>query len=488
MQSAGKTESRIMQFTPGQHIHFVGIGGAGLSAIARILLERGLTISGSDRTLNPQTTALARDGATIYEGHDAKNIQGADMVIISSAIKNNPEVQAAEAAGIPVYKRKDIMAALMEGKHVIAVAGTAGKTTTTAMIVHILRECGVDAGYIVGGVMLNTGTNAGNGRDDVFVIEADEYDNMFHGLRPNTIVLTNAEWDHPDFFPTEQAFMDSFMQFMSLLDANSGALIACADDPGALKLYGHKMARNGHTYGLSADRDDHYYAANVHTSADGHTQFDLYHVPERIIPEDQVMQTLPEADPTPKFIGSVRLALAGRHNVLNAVAALTTAQRIGVTFESAIHAIASFKGTGRRMEMRGEANGVIVIDDYAHHPTKIKATLEAVRMRYPDHQIWAVWQPHTYSRTQTLLADFLKAFDAADQVLITPIYAARETPIEGIDHQRVAAAVQHPGVRAVDSLDDAAKVLLSDVTAPAIILIMSAGDAPRIGEKFLAER
>ena len=217
-----------MTLTPGQHIHLVGIGGAGLSAIARILLGQGYTVSGSDRTPNTLTDALARDGATIYAGHDAANIAGADALIISSAVKpDQVEVAAAQANGIAVYKRADIMADLMRGKRVIAVAGTAGKTTTTAMITHILLETGKDPSYIIGGVLSTTGTNAGVGKGDAFVVEADEYDNMFLGLRPNIAVVTNVEWDHPDFFKTPEDMQRSFEQFVSLLPDDGTLLYAC---------------------------------------------------------------------------------------------------------------------------------------------------------------------------------------------------------------------------------------------------------------------
>ena len=252
-----------VKFVPGQRIHLVGIGGSGMSAIARILVERGFHVSGSDRNSNDLTEALARDGAIVHLGHDAAYVRGADMVLITSAVKDDHvEVVAAREAGIPVYKRQDVMAALMEGQKVIAVAGTKGKTTTTSMIVHILRECGADPSYIVGGVTGNTGTNAGVGKGEWFVVEADEYDNMFLGLRPDIAVITNIEWDHPDFFKTPEEMVELFRKFVGLLNKKSDyvysdRLIASADDPLVFSL-AQESFRAGHrvdTFGIGEQSD-----------------------------------------------------------------------------------------------------------------------------------------------------------------------------------------------------------------------------------------
>lgn len=479
-----------MQFTPElRHIHFVGIGGAGLSAIARVLMQRGYHVSGSDRTLSPVTQRLAEEGAIIYAGHDAANIRGADMVIISSAIHNNPEVEAAITSRIPVYKRRDIMAALMEGRHVVAVAGTHGKTTTTAMIVHLLSELGVNPGYIVGGMMHNTGTNAADGGGSVFVVEADEYDNMFHGLRPNTIVLTSVEWDHPDFFKTEAELFQSFDTFVGLLSRQTGALIACADDENTMRLFQRHEVPGSHTYGLEmalpSPNSSHYFAEHMRLNEKGETLFDVYVRAAEDRTEDL---PLPEAvKPLPEYLGTGRLMLAGQHNILNALAALIVAHRLGKTFSQALDALTTFRGTGRRFEVMGQADGVTVINDYAHHPTAIRAMLSAARNRYPDHQIWAVWQPHTYSRTLTLLDAYSRSFADADAVLVTPVYAAREATPEAFDPSSVSRAIRHPVVYAADSLENATELLLAEVESPAVVMIMSAGDAPRIGELFLAE-
>ncbi len=456
--------------TPGQHIHLVGIGGAGLSAIARILLGQGYTVSGSDRTLNALTEALAHDGATIYAGHAADNITGADALIVSSAIQpDQVEIAAALASAIPVYKRADIMADLMVGKRVIAVAGTAGKTTTTAMITHILLETGQDPSYIIGGVLSTTGTNAAVGQGDAFVIEADEYDNMFLGLRPNIAVVTNVEWDHPDFFKTPKAMIDSFERFVSLLP-DDGILIACADDWGARLVAEHWQERRSSfaaLYGI--DRADvTTCAVDVSPGADG-TSFVI---------------TLPDAA---DYFEQIRLDVPGRHNILNALGAVTATLN-DITLEEAAKALSTFKGTARRFELKGEVDGIAVIDDYAHHPAKIRATLEAARSRYPNRQIWAVWQPHTYSRTQALRDDFLAAFKDADHVLITEIYAAREQPIDGVNAADFAAQIDHPDARFTPTFADVVAALEAEVKPPAAVIIMSAGDATQISAEFLKRK
>lgn len=454
---------------PGQHIHLVGIGGSGLSAIARVLLHQGFYISGSDRMQNDQTRALAADGAVIYEGHDARHVEGAELVIISSAVPpDHVEVQAAQTRGIPVYKRSDIIADIMSGQEGIAVAGTHGKTTTTAMVTHILLETGQRPSYIIGGTLRSTGQNAGVGTGSAFVIEADEYDNMFHGLRPQTAILTSVEWDHPDFFPTPNDMMRSFSSFVALLPQD-GWLIACADDSSAVIFAENRLVAGMPvaTYGIH-NPQSHWRATNVRVTADGQSAFEVVH--------------------RRQVLASVRLQTPGRHNVLNALAAIIAAYTQGVPVAEAARALQSFRGTGRRFEVRGEVGGVIVIDDYAHHPTAIRVTLDAARGRYPGAVLWAVWQPHTFSRTQQLLEDYSHAFDAADHVRVTEIYAAREKPVAGVNGESVAAAIQHPDAKHVAGLEVLAEQLDREVIAPAVVLVMSAGDAPAVGKSLFEKR
>jgi UDP-N-acetylmuramate--alanine ligase len=458
----------VAYLIPGQHVHLVGIGGIGMSAIARVLLQQGFQISGSDRAANAQTEALARDGATIHVGHDAAHVAGAELVIISSAVPpDHVEVAAAGAAGIPVYKRSDIIADVMSGHVSIAVAGTHGKTTTTAMCIHVLIETGQRPSYILGGVLRATGQNAGIDTGRAFVIEADEYDNMFHGLRPQVAVVTNIEWDHPDFFKTPHDLMRSFSHFVSLLTPD-GLLISCADDTAAVIFAENRLVSGLPTVTYGINNPQAIWRGGNLRHNDGLLHFDVTR-------EGRVM-------------GTVALAVPGRHNVLNALAALAVADSQGVPFPYAAEALRSFAGTGRRFEVRGEAGGVIVVDDYAHHPTAIRVTLEAARQRYPGHQVWAVWQPHTYSRTQALLEEYAVAFGEADHVLVTDIYAAREQPIPGVTADEVVEAIQHPRKQHTPNLSDAVDVLDRGVTPPAVVLVMSAGDAPKIGAGLLERR
>jgi len=480
-----------MKFEPGQHIHLVGIGGSGMSAIARVLLEQGYTVSGSDRGSNELIDALARDGATIYKGHDASYIAGADILIITSAVKDDHmEVVAARAAGLPVYKRQDVMAALMEGKKVIAVAGTKGKTTTASMIVHILRECGQDPSYIVGGILGNTGTNAGVGQGEWFVVEADEYDNMFLGLRPDIAVITNIEWDHPDFFKTPEEMVEAFRQFVGLLPED-GILLGCGDDPSTLSIV-LESREKGHEHSFV-------YGLN-------HPQ-QIWQVP--IGPKDVVVESNGSMSFDFKVmfgrdLPRIKINLSGIHNVLNAVAAVAAVMMSAVNDIICIYdALSTFKPTARRFDLRADVGGIAVIDDYAHNPMSIRATLDAARQRYPDRELWAVWQPHTYSRAQALFGEFVTAFDAADHVLTTDIYAARENPIPGVNSAGIVKAINQraqadsPSLRSGEGVRgrgfarytpgfvDVVNVLRAEVKAPAVILIMSAGDAPQIGVDYL---
>lgn len=456
-----------MNLTPDLRLHIVGIGGTGMSAIARVLLERGYMLTGSDRSPGLLADALARDGVTVYIGHDAAQIAGADALLVTSAARSNPEIDAALKAGIPVYKRRDFLPALLDGLDGIAIAGTHGKTTTTAMTTHILREAGLNPGYIVGSVMANTGANAAAGTGRHFVIEADEYDHMYHGLTPSLAVITSAEWDHPDFFPTEAEMTASFVTFVGKIKPG-GILIVNGDDPRTLALASHHAGRT-FTYGFNANGD-----VRISEPAAGR--------------DDRMTFTI---SARAGWSAQLRLAQWGKHNAANATAALLAAHYgANLAPQESAHALEGFKSTGRRFEVRGEAGGVTVIDDYAHHPTAIHVTLEAARMRYPGRRIWAVWQPHTFSRTQALLADYARAFSDADEVLVTDIYAAREAPVPGVDGESTAAAIaaQHPHARPSGSITDTADLLIEQTRPGDIVIVMSAGDAPRVGELLLFAR
>ncbi|MCY4019455.1 MAG: UDP-N-acetylmuramate--L-alanine ligase [Chloroflexi bacterium] len=456
----------MLKLTPGQHIHLIGIGGAGLSAIARILLQRGFSVSGSDLRSSEITAALQKEGACIYCGHQADYVDGADLVLMSSAVAGeHVEVRAAQSKGIAIVKRRAFMAPLLAGQRTIAVAGTHGKTTTTSMIVHILQQAGADPSYIVGGTMGNTGKNASVGAGQSFVIEADEYDNMFHGLRPQIAIVTNVEHDHPDYFLTAEDQLSAFAKFAELVPP-SGTLVACSDDGGALSLLNMRNERKLAAVSYAADD----------ASAD-------WLATELLFSENETSARIVRNG---VFQGSLVLRVPGAHNVLNALAATIVADLQGVSFEESASALASFKNTERRFEIRGIRDDVIIVDDYAHHPTEIRVNIHAARSRYPRHQIWAIWQPHTFSRARAFWSDFLSAFDAADRVLITPIYAAREDPIPGISSPKlVASMTHHPSAHFAPSFEDAVARLRRDITGPTVVLICSAGDANRIADLYL---
>jgi len=450
-------------------IHFIGIGGTGLSAIARVLLERGYNVSGSDRQMTPLAEALQADGVKVMIGHRAENIMGAELIVRSSAVvDDNPEVMAARKAGIPVWKRVDFIDQLMAGQHVIAVAGTHGKTTTTAMIAWMLTALDQDPSFIIGGVSMNLGTNAHAGKGKVFVVEADEYDRMFLGLNPDLAIVTNLEFDHPDCFPTQRDFYQAFLDFAGRLKPDS-RLLVCADDAGAVAL---KKEVNGrlqtYFYGLGSAPEGafpEYRAASVALNERGGYRFDF----------------LRRND----YLAWVDLLVPGLHNVRNALAALAVADLQRLPIQEASDALGKFLGVGRRFEVRGERDGLVVIDDYAHHPSEIRATLEAARARYPESTLWAVWQPHTYTRIQALWDEFAGAFTDANHVLITEVYGAREKAPQGFSTQDLVKSIRHPDVHFAAELSQAAEFLKERTGPGDVILVLSAGDADQISRELL---
>ncbi len=451
------------------HVHFIGIGGSGLSAIARLLLESGYKVSGSDRALTPFADEVRKAGATVYIGHHPRNLTGADWVVRSSAIgDDNPEVKAAVRAEIPVYKRADFLGRLMTDKVGIAIAGTHGKTTTTAMTAWVLSELKRDPSFIVGGMVKNFGVNARAGKGNLFVIEADEYDNMFLGLKPQIEVVTSLEHDHPDFFPNIEAMYQSFETFTNLLPPD-GTLIVCAEDPGAATLIPRVLKAGKNVVGYGVQKDN------------------TMNTPLWVIARD--------VKPNPRggfdFVASsnlkstglnsveVSLQVPGEHNVRNALAVLAIVDVLGLSRDKAAKALAKFTGTGRRFELRGEVDGISVFDDYAHHPTEIKATLAGARARYPERRIWAVWQPHTYSRTHALYLEFSRAFKDADEVIVTEVYAARE-PKQDFTSAEIVSGMPHHSARYIPTLDGVTEYLLEHLKPGDVLIVLSAGDADKI--------
>jgi UDP-N-acetylmuramate--alanine ligase len=459
--------------TETRRIHLIGIGGSGLSAIAQVLIERGLTVSGSDRQASTLAERLSGLGASISIGHQAANVAGADLVVRSSAVQDdNVEVLAAQAAGIPVLKRSQFLPDLMSGQTCLAVAGTHGKTTTTAMLAWALHELGRDPSYIIGGVSSDLGGNAHAGTGPEFVIEADEYDRMFLGLAPQAALVASLEYDHPDCYPTPEEYSGAFRSFAGRI-LPGGLLAVCADDPGAAQL-GHDYRKNGGRilrYGLSASGLD-CAASDCRPTPNGGYTFQVSALSGR---------------PAPL---TVNLRVPGLHNVYNALGVLCLCAGLNLDLSAAAEALGRFHGTGRRFEIRGEVDGVTVVDDYAHHPTEIRVTLTAARARYPGRRVWAVWQPHTYSRTRALAADFAAAFADADRVLVTEIFAAREpAPADGFSARQAAGAIAAHG-QAVDfasTLEAVGQLLLDQLRAGDVLVVLSAGDADRLSGQVLTE-
>jgi UDP-N-acetylmuramate--alanine ligase len=455
------------------HVHFVGIGGSGLSAIARMLQESGYEVTGSDRALSPFAADLQAAGVKVYVGHDAHNIEGADWVVRSSAVPDdNAEVLAAQAAGIPVYRRADFLGRFMENKTGIAVAGTHGKTTTTAMIAFILTELGLSPSFIVGGFLSNLDVNAKAGGGEFIVIEADEYDRMFLGLKPRIEVITSVEYDHPDCYPTMDAMVEAFESFVALLPFK-GTLVACLDNAGSAALI-HKarsLDRPVVAYTMQQEATiiapRWLQARNVRKNERGGFDFEAW---TNIAPAEHV---------------EVSLQVPGRHNVGNALAALSVMAVLKLSLRNAAEALSKFSGTSRRFEVKGERDGILVIDDYAHHPTEIRATLAAARARYPERRLWAVWQPHTYSRTQALFREFVEAFEDADEVIVTEVYAARE-PKQDFSAEQVVRRMGRTSARFIPALEDVTTYLLEHLRKDDVLLVLSAGDADQVSADVLA--
>ncbi|HEY5984732.1 MAG TPA: UDP-N-acetylmuramate--L-alanine ligase [Anaerolineales bacterium] len=456
-----------------KHVHFIGIGGSGLSAIARVLKESGYIVTGSDMTMSPFAADLQAAGVEVHIGHAAQNVRGADWVVRSSAIADgNVEVQAAKAAGLPVYRRADFLGKFMEDKTGIAVAGTHGKTTTTAMLAFVLSELGQQPSFIVGGVLTNYGVNARAGSGRTFVVEADEYDRMFLGLKPRIEVITSLEHDHPDIYPTLEDMVEAFESFVSLLP-HDGTLIGCLDDPGAssLMMKARRLGRKVMAYSLGQEATitapQWMQGRNLQPNAGGGFDFEVA-----------------------TNVGSVKmvkvgLQVPGEHNVRDALAALSVCAVLGLSIQEAAVALARFNGTGRRFEIKGERRSVVVIDDYAHHPTEIRATLAAARSRYPGRRVWAVWQPHTYSRTRALFDQFVQAFEDADQVIVTEIYRSREAE-QDYSAEQIVRSMGRDSAHFIKTLDATTTYLLEQLQPNDVVLVLSAGDADQITADVLA--
>lgn len=452
-----------MTFTQGGGAHFIGIGGVGMSAIAKVLLERGIRISGSDLKRSRSATMLEAMGATVAIGHDPSNIAEPypDVVVVSSAVpSSNPELGRAQELGIDVLSRGEALAALLQGARSVVVAGTHGKTTTTSMIVTALRSAGIDPTYLVGGGLNDAGTNARHGRDAWSVAESDESDGSFLLLTPTIAVVTNVEADHLDYWGSEAAVFEAFGRFLSSVE-ESGAIIVPSIDA-RVKQEAEATGRRVVTFGAGGVVG----AEGIEVEPDG-TRFSLV---------------------TPTKRAVVKLRVPGAHNVDNALAAAAACLEMGVDIDDIARGLGGFSGVDRRFQVRGQALGVTVIDDYAHHPTEIRATLAAARPG-PWRRVIAVFQPHRYSRTNAFAREFGAAFDTADRIVVTDVYGAGEPPVPGITGKLVADSVcNHLPGRPVAYLPHRGELLayLQGTVRPGdAVLTLGAGDITSVGEELL---
>ncbi len=448
-----------------RHAHFVGIGGAGMSGIAEVLLQYEVTVSGCDQSASEATERLRSLGVAIAHGHSGDHLEGVDLLVISSAIAaTNPEVVEARRRGITVVRRAEMLAELMRLKYGIAVAGTHGKTTTTSLVGAIMTEAGLDPTVIVGGRLRVSGTGARLGNSDYMVVEADEFDRSFLSLFPILAVITSIDRDHLDTYQDLDAIRDAFVAFASRVPF-FGQVIVCADDPNVAGLLPRLAERRVTTYGLA--EECLLRAEALEMSPDG-TSFVVRH---RVHGE----------------LARLNLPLAGLHNVRNALAAVGVALALGIPMPVVARALAGFAGVHRRFERLGQFRGAEVVDDYAHHPTEVQATLAAARQVFPRRVLHAVFQPHLYSRTRDLAEEFGRALSAADHVVVTDIYPSREQPIEGVTGELVARAAQAVGHPRVDYCADwrAAIGLLAGIDDGDVVMTLGAGDIYRLAEALV---
>jgi UDP-N-acetylmuramate--alanine ligase len=459
------TEAARIELGKARSVHFVGIGGVGMSAIASVLLHRGARVSGSDLKASSLTEGLKEQGARIEIGHRASNVGDADLVILTSAVTtDNPEIEEARRRGIPVLPRPDALGQILQRYRGIAVSGTHGKSTTSAMIALLLERCGCDPTVLVGGEVNEFKGNARLGNSDLCVVEADEYRAAFLKMPPAIAVVTNIEPEHMEFYETEENLLNAFRQFIA--SARECAVL-CADDANVRRVM--DAAAKRWTYGFSDAAD--VTARNVR-HRERQTQFEVWQRGEKA--------------------GKVTLNVVGKHNVLNACAALTVAHHLGISWSDAVVALESFRGVRRRFELIGEVGGVMVFDDYAHHPTEVAATLEAARAGYEGRRVFVAFQPHLYSRTQHFVEEFAESLAAADGVVVAEIYPAREKPIEGISGQLISESIRRrfPQARVAfaPTKEETLPILRGWLRAGDLVIFMGAGDIGEMAQRFVEDK
>ena len=451
-----------------RHIHMVGIGGIGMSGIAEILLQRNYKVTGSDNSLGETTERLQELGATVYEGHDEKNIEGADVVVYTSAVKasENIETKTALDRQIPVIKRAEMLAELMRMKYGIGIAGTHGKTTTTTMTGHVIQDGAFDPTIIVGGrVHSFDKTNAVVGSGDIIIVEADEFDRTFLRLSPSMAVITNIEAEHLDIYKDLDDVKNAFIQFANKVPFY-GVVVVCLDDP-AVRSILPEIERRTISYGFTPQAQ----VRAINIKKEG------FYSNFTVLYED-------------KILGEIRLRAPGDHNVKNSLAAVAVGLELGMSFENIKTGLERFQGVYRRFQKKAEINDILVVDDYAHHPTEVQASISAARNGWNEKRIVAVFQPHLYSRTQKMYQEFGLSFFDAEVLVVTDVYPSREEPIEGVNGKLIADTAKKYGHRDVHYVEDKNQLplKLEEISQPGdIIITMGAGDIYRYCEKFVTQ-
>jgi len=453
-------------FNPKNHpVHFIGIGGIGMSAIAEILLAQGYPVSGSDIHSTKLTQRLCQCGAKIYDKHSPENIHLAKTVVYSSAIHHdNCEIKAAKHKKIPIVHRSEMLSEIMRRKFSIAVTGSHGKTTTTGMIGEILHQAGMNPTIVMGGILNTLSSNAYSGNGDYIVVEADESDASLLNLYPTIAIITNIDQEHMDHYGSIEKVHEAFFQFANR-PPFYGASILCVDDP-VIATFEKKIQRQCLTYGI--DHTAQLMAKNIEETGPFQTSFDL------------VFEN--------KTIDRLSLRLNGQHNVLNALAAIAACTVLNIPKQIVRHALSEIQGVQRRMEIRGKRDQVLVIDDYGHHPTEIVATIKAIKTGWPEDRLCVLFQPHRYSRTQDLFDFFTQAFHQADQLILLPIYSAGETPIPEVNSKKLYQAIKKNlshKVSYVDTFEEAIQKI--DSNQKQLLLTLGAGDIRQAGDLFLSK-
>ncbi len=448
------------------HIHFVGIGGIGMSGIAELLLNLGYQVSGSDLKASDITQRLQALGGKVFTGHRPEHVDKADVVVVSSAVAaDNAEVLAAQQASIPVIPRAEMLAELMRLKYSIAVAGAHGKTTTTSIVAAVLDRGGLDPTVVIGGKLKSIGTNARLGEGDFIVAEADESDGSFLKMSPAIAVVTNIDREHLDFYRDLKDIQQAFLQFVDRIPFY-GLAVLCLDNEPIQDLI-PKIQKRYTTYGLSSQAD--LQAKNV--ACEG-------------------MRSCFQVHRFDRSLGEIRLNLPGVHNMYNALASIAVGLELDVPFATIKEALETLQGVQRRLEIKGETDDITVVDDYGHHPTEIKTTLQAAKEVWPDKRLVVVFQPHRFTRTRALFDEFTRCFYQSDLLLVLPIYSAGESPIEGISSQAVCEGIRNHGhkqVVCIDSIADVPGRLEELVESGDVLLTLGAGDVWTVGEKFIRQ-